>query len=69
MYRENADKLILRIKEVDSIYRELLLVFENIYSQPKENGGHIEYVYLNHFFQESLNVSYLFQYLFNDEGT
>lgn len=69
MYKENAYKLILRIKEMDSIYRELLPVFENISTQHKENGGHIEYAYLEHFLQESLNVSYLFQHLFSDENT
>jgi hypothetical protein len=65
MYKENAGKLILRIKEADSIHRELLPIFENVNMVNK----HIEYVYLNHFLRESLNVSYLFQSLFSDENT
>ena len=68
-YRENASKLLLRVREADQILIELKSVFEDINEHHQSNGGHIEYAYLEHFLNESEDVSYLFQLLFEDERT
>ena len=69
MYRKNAEKLLLRVKEADQILTELKVVFENINKQHRSGGGHLEYAYLEHFLGEAEDVSYLFQILFNDQRT
>lgn len=68
-YKENASKLILRVKGVDQILIELKSVFENIDKQQRSGGGHLEFAYLEHFLDESADVSYLFQLLFDNQKT
>lgn len=69
MYLENAQKLLLRIKETDYVSSELKSVFCEISNKHKANGGYLEYAYLEHFLEESLDISLLFQHLFTNEGT
>lgn len=68
-YTENAQKLLLRVKEADQILIELKSVFRDIHKHHQSGGGHLEYAYLEHFLSESEDVSYLFQLLFNDQRT
>ena len=69
MYADNASKLVQKIKDVDEFARNLSKVFEDISTQHKVSGGYIEYAYLEHFLDESIDVSSLFQHLFSNQNT
>jgi hypothetical protein len=68
-YLENAAKLASNLKIVDSFVNDLNSSFDDINSQHKCNGVHIEYAYLKHFLQEALDISALFQQIFDNECT
>jgi hypothetical protein len=69
MYKENAELLLLKIKETDQVLIELKSVFKSISKNHKTSGRHIEYVYLENFLNESEDVSYMFQFLFSNQRT
>lgn len=69
MYKENAELLLSRIREADQILTELKIILKSISENHSANGGHIEYIYLNHFLGESEDISYMFQLLFEDQRT
>jgi|GEM_PF-3619415 len=69
MYTDNAEKLAKGIKDVDEFTQSLLEVFKNISTKHKSDGDHIEYAYLEHFLEESLDISRLFLHLFSNKDT
>ncbi|MES2966597.1 MAG: hypothetical protein V4668_02305 [Patescibacteria group bacterium] len=69
MLEENAKGLTEKLKTVDALALELQKTFAQISLQHQKDGGYIEYLYLSHFLEESLDISHLFQHLFKDENT
>lgn len=55
------------LEKVDGFSTEFGLQIQNIVNDHKTNGGHLEYVYVEHFHKEIIGLSKLFQYLLKDD--
>lgn len=54
------------LEKVDIFSTEFGSQIQNIVTEHKTNGGHLEYVYVEHFHKEIIGLSKLFQYLLKD---
>ncbi|MFA5737136.1 MAG: hypothetical protein WCX70_02880 [Candidatus Paceibacterota bacterium] len=55
------------LQKIDNFSDEFLLEIKKIVDDHKVNGGHLEYVYVQHFQKEIVGLSNLFQYLLKDD--
>lgn len=56
------------LKEVDGFSHKFGAQIQRVVAEHKTEGGHLEYVYVEHFHIEIVGLSKLFQYLLNNEA-